>query len=170
MDPLLVVLRLVHVGTGVFWAGTLLFVALFLEPGIRAAGPPGGAVMQQLHRLRYFTIMPVVALLTLVSGFWLYWKVSNGFDPAWMGSRVAMSLGTGGVLSLVAFAIGMLVLRPTTLKVLALAAEAQQAQPEAREGIMARTTPLRARMRTAGRSVAVLLGLAVITMAVARYL
>ena len=171
MDPLMIVLRLVHVGTGVFWAGTLLFAALYLEPSIRGAGPAGGAVMQQLQRLRYFTVMPVVALLTLVSGFWMYWKVSNGFDATYMGLPVAMALGTGAILATIAFLVGMIVLRPMTLKVLAIAAQAQQAAtPAERDALMASTNPLRARMRLAGCTVAVLLALTVVTMAVARYL
>ena len=69
MDPLLVMLRLLHVGLGVFWAGTIFFIVLYLEPSVRAAGPAGGAVMQGLQERRLMTVLPVVALLTLVTGF-----------------------------------------------------------------------------------------------------
>ena len=49
---MMIVLRLLHVGLGVFWAGSLLFIALFLEPSVRAALPESGKVMQQLAKRR----------------------------------------------------------------------------------------------------------------------
>jgi hypothetical protein len=41
-------LRLVHIVSGVFRVGTMLFVAGFLQPAVAAAGPDGGRVMQRL--------------------------------------------------------------------------------------------------------------------------
>ena len=78
MHAVMIVLRLVHILLGVFWAGTLLFVATFLEPSLRAAGPEGGRVMQRLLQRRYLDIMPVIAALTIATGLILYWVVSGG--------------------------------------------------------------------------------------------
>ena len=39
MHALQLVLRLVHIVFGVFWVGAAFFLAMFLEPSIRAAGP-----------------------------------------------------------------------------------------------------------------------------------
>ena len=41
MNTTLVVLRVLHIAAGVFWAGAIMFFGLFLEPSIRAAGPGG---------------------------------------------------------------------------------------------------------------------------------
>ena len=53
MDPVLVVLRVVHVVGGVFWAGAVLFVVHFLEPAVRDAGPDGAKVGPALQKRRY---------------------------------------------------------------------------------------------------------------------
>lgn len=169
MDTKMIILRIVHIGFGVFWAGTIIFMAVFMERAIRRAGPAGGAVMQEVIKLGYMVAMPVVALLTLVSGFWLYYDVSGG-HAEWFRSRIGMALGTGGLLALVTFLVGVLVMRPLMLKVGKLSAEVQAAPPEQRERLMAEVAPLRARSTLLLRLVATSLGLVVILMAVARYI
>ncbi|HEX9729259.1 MAG TPA: hypothetical protein VGA37_12205 [Gemmatimonadales bacterium] len=164
MDPLLVSLRLVHVVLGVFWAGTLIFTALFLAPAIRDTGPDGAKVMGALLRRRFFDIMPAVALLTLLSGVWLYWRVSGGFNPDYVRSASGATLGVGGVAAIIAFGIGVGVMRPAMLRAAALM---QAPDRERQQDTIQR---LRQRGTTGGRVVAALLVLAAAAMAVARYL
>jgi hypothetical protein len=167
----IVVLRLVHILAGVFWAGTMLFFVTFLEPSIREIGPDGGRVMQALMRRRYFTIMPVIAGLTVLSGIGLLERVSGTFQSAWMGSPQGIALSVGGIVSLVAFAIGVFLMRPAALRVGSLMQQASQtSQGPDREAIQAHIQRLRGRARTSARAVASLLAVAVVTMAVARYL
>lgn len=168
MGTLLLALRIIHIVLGVFWAGTLMFVATFLEPAVRATAPEGGKVIQAMLARRYLDILPLIALLTILSGFALMWIVSGGFNPDWMGSKAGMILGTGGVVALAAFAIGVGIMRPATLKVMALAKKLPEAGAGA-EAIQAEMAGLRRRAAVAGRWVAALLLLAVTTMAVARY-
>ncbi len=52
MDLEMVAMRLIHIGLGVFWAGAIFFIVLFLEPSVRAAGPDGARVMQGLQQRR----------------------------------------------------------------------------------------------------------------------
>ena len=96
MDPLLIVLRVVHVVGGVFWGGAILFVVHFLEPAVRDAGPDGAKVMQALQKRRYLDVMPVVAALTVVSGYWLYWRVFGRWHPGPGASGAELWLGVGG--------------------------------------------------------------------------
>lgn len=168
MNATLVMLRIVHVGMGVFWAGTIIFMALFIERAVRRAGPAGGAVMQEVMKLGYMVVMPVVAILTLVSGFWMYYVVSGG-HAEWFRSNTGMTLGVGGMLALLAFLIGILVMRPTMMKVQQLATQAQAAPPEQRDALMAQIAPLRTRGTLYLRIVAVMLAVVVLSMAVARY-
>jgi len=171
MDVLVVVLRLVHVVFGVFWAGTLIFFAAFLIPAIQETGPDGGKVMAALQRRGVMNVIPVAAILTVVSGIWLYWRLSDGFSNAWMASPFGHATAGGGVLALIALVIGLAVMRPAALRVTALAA-AMAANPDdpanAARGTEAQK--LRRRIATAGKTVAVLLALATVAMAVARYL
>jgi hypothetical protein len=163
-------MRLLHIVLGVFWAGTLFSVALFLQPALRDAGPDGAKVMGGLLKRRFFDTMPIVALLTLLSGSWLYWHASNGFESAYMGSGTGMAQGIGALSAIAAFVLGVFVMRASTLRAVALGAAAAQAAPAEKEAMMAQIQALRMRAGIAGRVVAVLLLIAAAAMAVARYL
>ena len=171
MDITVIVLRLVHVACGVFWAGTIIFVATYLEPSVRAAGPAGASVMQGLFKRHYLTVMPVVAGLTILSGIDLLRRASAGFEAAWFGSPTGMTLTAGGLVALVAFAIGVGVMRPAALRIISLGqAAAAASDPAAKEARLAEMAPLRGRVMISGRWVAGLLTASVAAMAVARYL
>ncbi len=167
----MLVLRLLHVLAGVFWAGTLMFTALLLGPAVGDAGPEGGKVMAALQKRRFMDIMPAVALVTIVSGIWLFWRVSNGLDPAYFKAPAGHALATGGVLALIAFIVGVGMVRPGMMQVGARSqALAQMPAGPERDQQQAALQQLRRRSMNAGRVVAVLLALATVLMAVARYL
>jgi hypothetical protein len=161
--------RVIHVGLGVFWAGTLIFMAVFLEPSVRASGPDGAKVMQQLMKRGLLNVMPIVGLLTVVSGIALYWSVDSSFRM-WMYSAYHFALAAGGLVAIVALAIGVFIMRPAVLRAGAIAQAAMQL-PEGseREAKMAVVQGLRRRSAVAGRVVASLLAVTVLAMAVARY-
>lgn len=165
-----IVLRALHIGLGAFWAGALIFVAVFLEPSVREAGPDGAKVMRGLQARRFMTIMPVVALLTILTGLDLYRRISGGFQAAWITSSVGMSYTIGAVSAIVAFATGVGVLRPAAMRAAGLGARLAEAPEGERAGIQQEMQRFQGRMRMAGRVVAVLLAVALVTMAVARYM
>lgn len=171
MSPLMVTLRLLHIVLGVFWAGTLIFVATYLVPSVREAGPDGVKVMGAIQRRRFLDVMPAVAAVTILSGLWLYWLLSGGFNWNWVMSPMGLALGTGGVLAIVAFTIGVVVMRPATLRAGAISRHMASALegPE-RDSLQQQVKQLRMRSAAAGRAVAVLLFLTTALMAVARYL
>ncbi len=170
MDLEMAAMRLIHIGLGVFWAGAIFFIVLFLEPSVRAAGPHGARVLQGLQQRKLLTILPVAAALTILSGIALYWRASVGFNTNWMTSRIGVSLTTGAVAAIVAFLIGVFVMRASTLEAGRLAAKAQHSEGEAQPALMTEVQALRLRTRTSAQWVAALLTVAVATMAVARYL
>jgi uncharacterized membrane protein len=169
MNTMLIVLRVVHVMGGVFWAGAVLFVAHFLEPAVRATGPDGGRVMQALQKKNFHNVIPIVAAFTLVSGFWLYWRDFGRFHPGAGASGVELTYAIGGLAALVAFVIGATMLRPTIVRLGALGAQLAQAEPARREALGGEMASLQARARLAGRLVAGLLGITIIAMAIGRY-
>jgi len=166
-----ILLRVIHIIGGVFWAGTLLFVALFLEPAVREAGPDGAKVMQGLARRGYMVVMPLVALLTILAGIGLLEEVSGGFHPEWMSSPIGITLSLGAAVAILAFIIGVTMVRPAVVKLGALAPQLMQT-PEgpAREALQAQLQQLRNRLRVGGRVVAGMLAITAVAMAVARYL
>lgn len=167
---MILLLRVIHIVSGVFWTGTAMFTVLFLIPAVRALGPAGGPVMQQIAEKRKLPIYFMIAgVLTILSGIGLYSKASGGFSNQWMRSGPGMTFGIGAVFALLAMTVGMTVAGPTAKKVGALAgaiANAGRPTPE-QQAEMGR---LQARMGMAGALGAVLLVCATIAMAVARYI
>lgn len=172
MSPmLLLLLRLAHVVGGALWVGMAVFTTVFLVPAIEEVGPDGGKVMAALQRRGIMTVLPVLALVTLVSGFWLYWRASAGQAAAFARSGPGIAFGVGGAASLLAYGIGITVLRPSMMRAASLMAGMSPGTTEAeRAARMDEARRLRARGAAAGRLVAGLLLLALMTMAVARYL
>ncbi|MEO8200140.1 MAG: hypothetical protein ABI679_06445 [Gemmatimonadota bacterium] len=165
-----IVLRLLHVVMGVFWAGTVLFMARFLLPSIRAAGPAGGAVMQQLVQIRKVPIvLMTAAILTVLSGITLYWHDSGGFQGVWMASGSGRMFGLGGLFGLIAVIVGMAGNAPVGKRMgEVMAAIAKAGGPPSPEQV-AELKRLQDRLYKLTQAVAGLVFLAVIAMAVARY-
>lgn len=166
---MLLTLRLIHILAGVFWAGTAMFTAVFLIPSVRALGPAGGPVMQQIAEKRKLPMYFMIAgLLTILSGFGLYWIASSGFANGFMRSGPGMTLGTGAVFAVLAMLVGIFVASPTAKRAGALgAAMASAGKPTPDQ--VAEMQRLQARMGKASALGASLLVLAAAAMAVARY-
>src|SRR4051812_18519088 len=95
-------LRVLHVLLAAIWVGLLAFLALFLLPALRDTGAGGGTVMTAIVRRRMTAATAALGGITVLSGFWLYWRVTGGFDPALAGSMSARVFGTGGIAGIVA--------------------------------------------------------------------
>ena len=158
---LVIVLRLVHVVSGALWIGMMAFSTYFLVPALGEVGPEGGKVMAALQRRRLMTVMPLTALATLISGFWLYARFTAG-SVGMMGTPIGLAFGLGGVAALIAFLIGIVLVRPAMMRAAALAQDPAGNKDGARR--------LRQRAESMSRLVAPLLFFALGAMAVARYL
>jgi hypothetical protein len=166
----IMLLRVLHIVGGAFWVGAAVFIAVFLGPSLRAVGPAGGAVMSQLTQVRRLPIWMMVAMsITLIAGFVLYWANARAGGSAWLGSGPGRAFGLGGLLAVAGGVVGMAVTAPTGRKLGALgAAMAAAGRPPTPEEL-ATMQSLQRRMTTAATLVAVLVLLATVAMAVARY-
>ena len=99
-------IRVVHVLLAALWLGGVGFVALFLLPAATATGPASGPIVTELLRRRVPVFMAIVGGTTVLTGLWLYWKFTNGFDPLLAGTLAARVYGTGGVAGIVALILG----------------------------------------------------------------
>lgn len=168
MDLLQIILRLIHVVGGIFWVGAMVFVSFFLGPAITDVGPDGGKVMAAIEKRNFMTIMPLVALLTILSGLWLFMRASTG-SGEFMRSGAGMAYSLGALCAIVAFIIGMTITRPSMMKVTQLAPAIAAAPESERPAMMAKLQALRARGSKWARIIGVLLLLAATAMAVGRY-
>ena len=171
MDPLVIVLRFVHVVFGAIWVGMVVFATFFLMPAIQEVGPDGGKVMAAVQRRGLMTVMPILALGALISGIWLYLRAGAGMPAQFGRSPVGMAYGLGGLAAIVAWVLGVAVLRPSMMKAMALGQSlGSSASAEERQRVMDEAQRHRARAAATNRAIAYLLLFAVTTMAVARYL
>src|SRR2546422_11636527 len=93
----MVVLRLIHILSGIFWVGTTFFLVGFLQPVIAQSGPEGGRFAQRLmSQKRFQAAMSVAAGLTILSGPRLVGRGAPGFPHAWGGSGAGPGVAPGG--------------------------------------------------------------------------
>lgn len=171
MDPLLIVLRFVHVVFGAVWVGMMVFNSFYLMPAVQEVGPDAGKVMAAVQRRGIMTVMPLLAAGALISGIWLYIRAGAGMPGEFGRSPVGMAYALGGLAAIVAYIVGMAVARPSIMKAMTLGQSlGPSASAEERQRVMGQAQRLRARGAGASRAAAYLLLFAVAAMAVARYL
>jgi hypothetical protein len=170
MDHVTILLRVLHIMGGILWVGSVLVTVLFLFKVIADLGPAGGQVMGALVRHRYLDVIPAAALVTVLSGIDLLRRASAGFDAAWMGSGVGITYSIGALTGLLALVVGLMIGRPATLKAVGLGPQVM-AMPDGpdKAARVAELAALRARGQGALKVVAVLLVVATLCMATARY-
>jgi len=169
-QTLIITFRLFHILSGLFWVGSVILLARFLFPALRATGPAGGAVMRHLTGPGKLPVaMNAAAGLTILSGIGLMWAMQNLSNGTWIHSPTGMTFALGGLLGLTAAIVGGAVSRPTAKKLGELGAQiaATQGPPSAEQAALMQR--LQQRMGTATNVLSVILGLAVVCMAIARY-
>jgi uncharacterized membrane protein len=169
MDYGLILARILHIVLGVLWVGSMFFMTVFLMPSLAEAGPDAAKVGAALTRRKLMIFLPIVALITMLSGLWLYWRVSLGFAPEYMRSGPGQTYGIGAALAIIAFILGVAITRPAMMKSMRLAQSAMSASPPERDAMMAEAQALRARGASAGRVILSLLMGAAIAMSIGRY-
>ena len=167
---LTIVLRFAHVFFGALWVGMMTFQIFFLMPALGEVGPDGGKLMGALARRRIQVIMPLYAVITLVSGMWLFQRMSGGSMAALMATPMGKSFAFGGAIALLAFVGGMIIMRPAMMRSMKLMEGIASAPPDQRAAMQAEIAKIRARGTVMGKVVTVMLLLTLGLMAVARYL
>jgi uncharacterized membrane protein len=168
---LMIVLRLIHVLAGVFWAGSVIFVAAFLIPAVAASGPGGGQVIQQVMAvLKYPRAAGIAAVLTILAGGTMYWHDMKISTTGWAGSAPGITYGIGALSALVAFTVFLTTIRPTGNKLLEFGRTIQTRGGPPTPEESAAIARLQVRMSSASRAGAAFLAITVAAMAIARYL
>ena len=169
MQAELLILRLIHVVGGILWVGSAFMSFFFLMPAIAQAGPAGGQVMLNLQKRKLFTVLPVVAILTMLSGLRLMQIVSGGFDGAYFRTGPGRMFSIAGGIAIVAFLIGITISRPAAMK-MAKMQQAAASDETTRSKIQAEVKALQRRAGLSGIIVTWMLALAAVGMAIARYM
>ena len=163
-EVLFLVLRTVHVISGVFWVGAAFLITGFVKPTARRLQGDGQRFFQALifqSRLRRWIM--VAAWTAVLSGGVLYWC---DWRSGWLVTRSGVALTIGALAAIAALVIGMCVLRVTANRMAALGKEIQNASGPLSEAQNQRMNALQQKMDRAGRVevalfIVVLIGMAV---------
>jgi hypothetical protein len=127
--------------------------------------------MQGIQKRGFPTFTSVMGVVTALAGGTLLWIDSSGFTSAWMGTAPGMGFSTGGLFGLLALGVGLGMMRPATERMGKLGAQmAQIPEGPARAAHMATMAAEGGRIKFAARLMAGLMLVAVLAMAVSRYL
>jgi uncharacterized membrane protein len=165
----LIVLRIIHVVGGIVWVGGGVLMAFFIAPALQSAGPAAGPIMGALQKRKFMVILPVIALLTMLSGLRLMMIMSSNFGAGYFQSPMGRTFAGAGVLAILAFVIGILVNRPTMIK-LGTLQQSMASDPTSKDKIAAEIKKLQGRMAMAGWIVTAMLLAAATGMSIARYM
>ena len=103
-------LRIIHIGAGVFWVGGALMMAFFIKPTIDATGDAGRKFLEYLMNTKKISArISAAAGSSVLAGAILYWIDSQGLTSAWMKSGAGTGFTIGAVFALLGFAFGILV-------------------------------------------------------------
>jgi uncharacterized membrane protein len=121
MDILMIVLRLIHIFGGIFWVGATLFLWRFVTPAVTKLGPDGGKFMRSLlNDTPYLQAIAGAAVATVLSGVWMYLRVSNNFSADWLSQTRNIILTIGALAGLAAAGHGLFAIAPLGRKIQAL--------------------------------------------------
>jgi hypothetical protein len=164
------VLRALHVLMAALWVGAVGFMVFFVMPAMQQTGPAAGPMMGAIARRGLNAFMGALGGLTVVTGFYLYWRFTGGFEPALSGTRAAMVFGTGGIAGLASVIIGGAVVGRNMARMGQLGGKAM-ALPEGpeRAAMLQQSNAARDRGVTGARIVLALQLVAVVCMAIGHY-
>jgi uncharacterized membrane protein len=139
-DPIYVLLRILHVGSAIFFVGGATMWSAILVPMLAAMAPTlpkgtmptlGGKVMK---------VLPAAALTTLVTGLLLFGSL-GGFGPA-AGTTWGMLISTAFVLLVVLLIVSLAGIKPTFKKLSQTMMAAQGPPPPEAQQLMRKLTKL----------------------------
>ena len=168
MDVTRIVLRLIHIFSGVFWVGAVWMLTTYIGSTARALGKDAAPFMQHFTlRSGFQRTISIAAGLSLLSGSWLYWI--NFGDAIVVNTGRGLALTFGATAGIIAFFIGALVIGRNTNKIRALAdSMAASGGPPSKDNL-GMMQSLQEKVASAGALTAVFMVLALIGMTLSEH-
>ena len=114
MDIYLLMLRLIHIGGGVFWVGAALFLVFYVAPTVAALGPEGDRFMDRLMgSAGAAKALTIASAAVSVTGILLFWRASGYLKLGWILSAPGLAITIGSLAGLASFVIGTTIIEPT---------------------------------------------------------
>ena len=160
----LFLLRAIHVVGGVLWVGGVVIVAFFLLPATQALGPAAQPMMKFIMGRRKLSVyLMILGILTTLAGVLLMVRNISLTDGAWTRSPMGIGISVGAAAAILALVVGMTVSAPAARRL------GGPPRPGATPLTDAERAGLMRRLALGTRAVLVLLAIAAVLMATARY-
>jgi len=161
--------RALHVLLAAAWLGTTAFIYLFLSPALDEMGPSSATLMAIMGRRGINALIASVGGLTVLTGIWLYWRFTGGFDPAASATMGARVFGAGGAAGILALILGGAIVGRTAKKMTDVAAKAGAVDATQRAALIAEVGSMKRRLSVWGKIVLALQVVALVCMAIGHY-
>lgn len=159
----LLLLRAIHIVGGVLWVGGVVFVTFFLVPATQVLGPAAQPMMQFIMGRRKLSIyLMVLGLVTTIAGALLMARNVSLTDGQWARSPMGIGMSVGAASAILALIVGLSVNMPAARRLGPPKPGAAPLTDEQRAALMGR-------IALGSRIVFVLLVIAALVMATARY-
>ena len=159
----LFLLRAIHVVGGVLWVGGVVLSTLFLLPATQALGPAAQPVMQFIMGRRKLPVyFMLVGILTTLAGALLMMRNISLSNGQWARSPMGIGISVGAAAALLALVVGMAVSAPAAKRL-------GPTRPGAAPITEAERTTITKRLALSSQATFILLCIAVLFMATARY-
>lgn len=111
MVYIIIILRIIHIFSGVLWVGAAFFNVMFVQPSVRAVGADGQKVNQfMVQKTRLTSYVYGTATLNILSGLVLYYILS-GFRLSFILSGYGLVLTIGALAGAISWVIVVFMVR-----------------------------------------------------------
>lgn len=163
--------RALHVLLAAIWFGATVANIFFLTPSIIEAKASGGQVMAGIMRRGYATFLTAISGIVTLSGLYLYYKFTLGFDPIASAAMPARIVGTGAVAGLIASITGpMFVSRPIKRVGAIMAKAGSMADGAEKSALLQQSAALQSSSIMWSKITLVLMTIALVTMSVGHFI
>ena len=167
MDLVYAILRVLHIGAAIAWAGGAALFFFYIEPTLNKLGPDAEKFADEMINKRkvpiYFAGVSTVAVL---AGLALYFRQAGGFQ-LWT-TTPGLVFTAGAIAAIMAWIGGNVLLAPAVKNVGAIGQEMKNAGGPPSAELMGRMHAAQERLRTIGMWDLVLIGIAILGMESAR--
>jgi uncharacterized membrane protein len=170
MNILVIILRLLHILSGMFWVGAALMLTFFISPTVGATKEAGQGFMRHfMGNTKFNLAMWTSAITAVLAGATLYWIDSDGLTSDWTHSGPGIGFGVAAVFALLGLIVGVFQNRNSNAMAQLGGQIQSQGKPPSPEQV-AKLQSLGKALATGGMLNATFLILATAGMAIARYL
>jgi len=165
----ILILRVLHIGSGIMWVGSAALYLLLLIPAARSSQSAGKKFMQTLGP-KFGAMMGVATTTTVLSGALLYARFTTGGFSFILNTGTGLTFTVGAIAALGSYVLGVGYFGKVQAKIGKLGVELESAQSAPNPTQLTEMNRLQSSLMKAYQFDLVLLTVAMLSMAAARYL